>query len=60
MPTLFARGVSTLIGLLFCCLTVQQINAQAKPPVYFIVENEISDLQGYLKEYAPRARDMIR
>src|SRR3954452_4147563 len=41
-------------------LTVQRINAQAKPPVYFIVENEISDVQSYLKEYASRARDMIK
>ena len=40
--------------------TVQRVDAQAKPPVYFVVENEISDVQGYLKEYAARARDMIR
>jgi uncharacterized protein (DUF1330 family) len=48
------------LTLAFGCLTMQQINAQTKAPVYFIVENEISDLQSYLKEYAPRARDMIR
>jgi uncharacterized protein (DUF1330 family) len=53
-------GVSTLAGLAFSCLTVQPIQAQTKPPVYFVVENEISDLQGYLKEYAPRAREMIK
>jgi uncharacterized protein (DUF1330 family) len=39
---------------------VQRVNAQAKPPVYFVVENEISDVQGYLKEYAVHARDMIK
>jgi uncharacterized protein (DUF1330 family) len=60
MKVLFASGASTLAGLLFSCLLVQPINAQTKPPVYFIVENEISDVQGYLKEYAPRARDMIK
>jgi uncharacterized protein (DUF1330 family) len=60
MRTLFVGGVSTLVGLAFSCLMIQEVNAQAKPPVYFIVENDISDLQGYLKEYAPRARDMIR
>jgi uncharacterized protein (DUF1330 family) len=60
MRTLFVGGVSALVGLAFSCLMVQEVNAQTKPPVYFIVENEISDLQGYLKEYAPRARDMIR
>jgi uncharacterized protein (DUF1330 family) len=40
--------------------TVQRLNAQSKPPVYFVVENEISDVQGYLKEYAAHARDMIK
>ena len=35
-------------------------HSQAKPPVYFVVENEISDVQSYLKEYAARARDMIK
>jgi uncharacterized protein (DUF1330 family) len=60
MRTIFVVGVSTLLGLAFSCPMVQEINAQTKPPVYFVVENEISDLQGYLKEYAPRAREMIR
>ena len=32
----------------------------AKPPVYFVVENEISDVPNCLKEYASRARDMIK
>jgi uncharacterized protein (DUF1330 family) len=35
-------------------------HAQTKPPVYFIVENEISDVRSYLKEYAVHARDMIK
>ena len=51
---------SLLAGLTLGGLTVQRLNAQAKPPVYFIVENEISDVQSYLKEYASRARDMIK
>ena len=28
--------------------------------VYFVVENDISDVQAYLKEYAVHARDMIK
>jgi uncharacterized protein (DUF1330 family) len=41
-------------------LTFQRVDAQVRPPVYFVVENEISDVPGYLREYAPRARDMIK
>ena len=60
MRVFFTRGASILAAFLFSGLIVQQSNAQTKPPVYFIVENDISDLHGYLTEYAPRARDMIR
>jgi hypothetical protein len=30
------------------------------PPVYSVVENEISDVQSYLKDYTTHARDMIK
>jgi uncharacterized protein (DUF1330 family) len=60
MRILFKRGALILTAFLFSGLIVQPINAQTKPPVFFIVENDISDLHGYLTEYAPRARDMIR
>jgi uncharacterized protein (DUF1330 family) len=56
---------ATTIGLMLASFAlggfaVQQVSAQAKPPVYFVVENEISDVQAYLKEYAAHARDMIK
>ena len=55
-----ATTVSMLVSFALGAFTFQRVNAQAKPPVYFVVENEISDVQGYLKEYAARARDMIK
>ena len=51
---------SMLASFALGAFTVQRINAQAKPPVYFVVENEITDVQAYLKEYAVHARDMIK
>ena len=51
---------SMLASFALGAFTVQRLNAQSKPPVYFVVENEISDVQGYLKEYAVHARDMIK
>ena len=51
---------SMLASFALGAFTVQRLNAQSKAPVYFVVENEISDVQGYLKEYAARARDMIK
>jgi uncharacterized protein (DUF1330 family) len=55
-----ATAASMLASFALGAFTVQRINAQAKPPVYFVVENEISDAQSYLREYAAHAREMIK
>jgi uncharacterized protein (DUF1330 family) len=60
MKTRYTVALSMLAGAAVGALAIQGLYAQAKPPVYFVVENEISDVQGYLKEYAARARDMIK
>jgi uncharacterized protein (DUF1330 family) len=41
-------------------LTVAQVHAQAKPPVYFIGEIDVSNPDGYAKEYLPKAREIIK
>ncbi len=60
MKTVLAIGISLMSGLVLGGMMVPRTHAQGKPPVYFIVENEINDVQNYLREYAPRARDMIK
>ena len=34
---------------------VEGLHAQAKPPVYFIGEVEVTNPEGYAKEYLPKA-----
>src|ERR1700722_65751 len=60
MKTLYPVALSMLAGVAVGALAIQGLHPQAKSPVYFVVENEISDVQSYLKEYAARARDMIK
>jgi uncharacterized protein (DUF1330 family) len=60
MRILVAAGAAMLAGMALGGLTVEHLKAQTRPPVYFIVENEISDVQRYLREYASRAREMIK
>jgi uncharacterized protein (DUF1330 family) len=60
MKTRYTVAVSMLAGIAVGGLAVQGLRAQVKPPVYFVVENEIGDVQSYLREYAARARDMIK
>ena len=60
MKTVLAIGIALMSGLVLGELMVPQTHAQGKPPVYFVVENEINDVPNYLREYASRARDMIK
>jgi uncharacterized protein (DUF1330 family) len=41
-------------------LAVHGLHAQAKPPVYFIGEIDVTNPDGYAKEYLPKARDLIK
>jgi hypothetical protein len=49
-----AATASMLAGIAVGALAIQSLHAQAKPPVYFVVENEISDVQSYLKDAIDR------
>ena len=60
MKTILTIGISLMSGLVLGGIMVPRTHAQGKPPVYFVVENEISDVQNYLREYASHARAMIK
>jgi uncharacterized protein (DUF1330 family) len=60
MKTHYIVALSMLAGVAVGALAIQGLHAQAKPPVYFVAENDISDAPSYAKEYAPRAREMIK
>jgi uncharacterized protein (DUF1330 family) len=36
------------------------LHAQAKPPAYFVAENDVFDPEGYRKEYLPLAQPSIK
>jgi uncharacterized protein (DUF1330 family) len=36
------------------------LHAQAKPPIYYVADNELTNPEAYSKEYAPRQADLIR
>ncbi len=36
------------------------LHAQAKPPVYMVAINEVSDPEGYRKEYLPTAQKTLK
>jgi len=60
MKTRYAVALSVFIGIAIGAVGVEGIRAQARPPVYYIIETEVSNLDAYLKEYAPRVEANIR
>jgi uncharacterized protein (DUF1330 family) len=47
-------------GVAIGALAVQGLHAQAKPPVYFVAEIDVTNPDAYAKEYAPKAQAIIR
>jgi|SRR5690242_5433826 uncharacterized protein (DUF1330 family) len=60
MKTRFAAALSMLVGAALGGAAIQVLHAQAKPPVYMIAINEISDPDGYAKEYVSPAQKTVK
>jgi uncharacterized protein (DUF1330 family) len=56
----FAVALSLLSGAAVGAAAIQTLHAQAKPPVYYVAEIEITNLEGWSKEYAPKAQALIK
>ena len=53
-------GLGMLASAAWGGLAVEQLHAQVKPPVYFVGEIDVSNPDGYAKEYLPKAREIIK
>jgi uncharacterized protein (DUF1330 family) len=53
-------GLAMVAGAVIGAAAVQSLQAQAKPPIYYVADNELTNPEAYSKEYAPRQADLIR
>ncbi|MGN6750634.1 MAG: DUF1330 domain-containing protein [Xanthobacteraceae bacterium] len=60
MKTGFAATLSMLVGATLGGAAIQALHAQAKPPVYMIAINELSDPESYAKEYVSPAQKTVK
>lgn len=60
MKIRYTIALSMLAGATVGGAAVQTLYAQAKPPVYMIAINEVSNQEGYTKEYLPPAQKSIK
>jgi uncharacterized protein (DUF1330 family) len=52
--------VALFVGVGIGGAAVQSLQAQSRPPVYYISEIDLTNPDGYLKEYAPRQSELIK
>jgi uncharacterized protein (DUF1330 family) len=60
MRTSLAIGTSIAAGFILGAFTLQTIHAQGKPPVFLVIETEVTNVEAYTKEYAPKAQALAR
>jgi uncharacterized protein (DUF1330 family) len=60
MKSRYAVALSLLAGTALGAAAVQGLHAQAKPPVYYVAEIDITDLNGWTKDYSPKAQALIK
>jgi uncharacterized protein (DUF1330 family) len=60
MKTQYVVALAMLAGFGLGAVAIQGLHAQAKPPVYYISEIDVSNPDAYGKEYAPKAQAMIK
>src|ERR1700720_1212671 len=60
MKTYYAVTLAVLAGCGLGAAAVQGLQAQAKPPIYYVVEIDPTDPDAYAKEFAPQAQAIIK
>jgi uncharacterized protein (DUF1330 family) len=60
MKTQYTVAMAMLAGVAVGALAVQGLHAQAKPPVYYVAEIDVTNIDAYTKEYAPKAQATIK
>ena len=60
MRTRFTVAVSMLAGAALGGAAIQALHAQAKPPVYMVAINEVSDQEGSAREYVSPAQKSVK
>ena len=53
-------ALSIIVGATLGGAAIEALHAQAKPPVYMVAINEVTDGERYAKEYVPLAQQSVK
>ena len=56
----FKVGLGILVGFGLGAVVVEELHAQAKPPIYYVAEIDVTNLEGWTKDYSPKAQALIK
>ncbi len=59
MKQYFGLGLAALAGAALGAAAVSGLHAQTKPPAYVVVESDVTNQDGFLKEFAPKAQKAL-
>jgi uncharacterized protein (DUF1330 family) len=60
MKSRVSIALALVAGFGIGAATIEGLHAQAKPPVFTVAEIDVSNVDAYGKEYAPKAQALIR
>jgi len=60
MKTRYTVTLAVIAGFGIGAAVVEGLHAQAKPPVYYIAEIDVTNADAYMKEYVPKAQATIK
>ena len=60
MKTRTTIALATIVGFGLGAVSIHTLLAQAKPPVYTVVEIDVTNNDPYMKEYAPKAQALVK
>ncbi len=60
MRTYSIAALAMFAGIIVGAGAVQTIHAQAKPPVYYIAQNDVTDSDAYVKEFASKVPASVK
>jgi uncharacterized protein (DUF1330 family) len=60
MKAQYSIALSMVVGATLGGAAIEVLHAQAKPPVYMIAINELTDPDRYAKEYVPPAQKSVK
>ena len=59
MKTNYKVAIALVAGAAIGAAAIQGLHAQAKPPAYVVAEIDVTNQDGFLKEFAPKAQKAL-